>query len=482
MTALLQPVMLGVQEPRVDNHPYYDTSEGDEAVAFAEAFGLSLMPWQELVLRRMLGEQPNPEAVSRWAAKECGLLVARQNGKGVVLMVRELFGLLHLGEELITHSAHLVPTSLEHFRRVRMFLNGNPELKAQVLRTPSRTGAEGVEFRSGARLQFMARSESSGRGFSGQCIVMDEAQKMPQASMEALGPSLLAEPDAQIIYAGTVPADIRDCEQWTEVRNRGRSGTDPYLAWLEWSPDPGMAADDPMAVPMANPSMGMRGRRGMQFETVEWERKPLGPDGFARECLSMWHDVGHLSLVDPDVWGDLADPGSVPADPVALSIAVSPERVACIGVAGARADGLIHLDFGHDVRRGLSWVTGKVAEIVGKRNVCAVLLDPAGLAGALIPDLMELGVKPVSVTSRELAQSCGMLLENVEAGKVRHLGQAPLAVALDRARTRKVADAWVWDRPDSSVDIAPLFAVSLALFGFLKFGRAAPKTYEVFEF
>jgi hypothetical protein len=44
--------------------------------------------------------------------------VPRQNGKGEVLMARELFGLFELGERLIIHTAHEFKTSAEHFHRL----------------------------------------------------------------------------------------------------------------------------------------------------------------------------------------------------------------------------------------------------------------------------------------------------------------------------------------------------------------------------
>ncbi len=175
-------------------------------------------------------------------------------------------------------------------------------------------------------------------------------------------------------------------------------------------------------------------------------------------------------MLGPDVLAALADPSSTPSGSVALSIAVSPERVAYIGVAGARADGLIHLDYGHDERRGLTWVPQKIADIVAARKPCAVLLDPAGPAGALIPDLVALKVDVTAVSGRELAAACGMFLDQAQAGNIRHLGQAPLAVSLDKTRTRKVGDAWVWDNPDH--DLGPLYAVTLALYGQAKHGRA----------
>lgn len=473
MTAVL---VYGSQEPRVGNHPPYTTTAGERAIAWAATNGIVLMPWQQHVLRIMLGEHPQPEVSGRWAAKEVGLLVARQQGKGVVLMIRELFGLLELGEKLIVHTSHLVPTSLEHFRRVKELIRANPALESQVLRIREKNGAEAVEFRSGARLLFMARSKGGGRGFSGDVLVLDEAQEMPSSSMEALSSTLLTRPSGQICYAGTVPSQINDCEHFTGVRDRGRAGGDPDLAWLEWSPHPDMRIDDPRAVPMSNPSLGFR----VNPASIEWQRNMLGPDGFARESLSIWQDQGHLAILDPDVWAALADPTSTPTGPVALSIAVSPERVAYIGVAGARADGLIHLDYGHDERRGLTWVPQKIADLVAARKPCAVLLDPAGPAGALIPDLVALKVDVTAVSGRELAAACGMVLDQAQAGNIRHLGQAPLAVALDKTRTRKVGDAWVWDNP--TADLGPLYAVTLALYGQAKHGRTKPKTYEVFEF
>ncbi|MDQ3224248.1 MAG: hypothetical protein M3Q75_12385 [Gemmatimonadota bacterium] len=473
MTAVL---VYGSQEPRVGNHPPYTTTAGEAAIAWAAANGIVLMPWQQHVLRIMLGEHPDPEVSGRWAAKEVGLLVARQQGKGVVLMVRELFGLLELGEQLTVHTSHLVPTSLEHFRRVKQFIRANPALEAEVLRIREKNGAEAVEFRSGARLLFMARSKGGGRGFSGDVLVLDEAQEMPAAAMEALSSTLLTRPSGQILYAGTVPAQINDCEYWTSIRDRDRAGGDPNLAWLEWSPHPDMRIDDARAVPMSNPSLGYR----VTPASIEWQRSMLGPDGFARESLSIWQDQGHLSVLDPDVWAAMTDTTSAPSGAVAISIAVSPERVAYIGVAGARADGLIHLDYGHDERRGLTWVPQKIADLVAARKPCAVILDPAGPAGALIPDLVALKVDVTAVSGRELAAACGMLLDQAEAGNIRHLGQAPLAVALDKTRTRKVGDAWVWDNP--TADLGPLYAVTLALYAQAKHGRTKPKTYEVFEF
>ena len=47
----------------------------------------------------------------RWQTREVGVNVPRQNGKGEILIARELFGLFELGERLVIHTAHEFKTS-----------------------------------------------------------------------------------------------------------------------------------------------------------------------------------------------------------------------------------------------------------------------------------------------------------------------------------------------------------------------------------
>ena len=54
----------------------------------------------------------------RWQTREVGVNMPRQNGKGEVLLARELFGLFELGERLVIHTAHEFKTSAEHFQRL----------------------------------------------------------------------------------------------------------------------------------------------------------------------------------------------------------------------------------------------------------------------------------------------------------------------------------------------------------------------------
>jgi hypothetical protein len=91
-----------------------------------------------------------------------------------------------------------------------------------------------------------------------------------------------------------------------------------------------------------------------------------------------------------------------------------------------------------------------------------VTLDPGGPAGALLVPLNEAGVEVDPVSTRELVQACGALVDDVANGGFRHLDQPELNAAVFAATTRTVGDAWAWQRRSTQVDVSPLVAVTLA--------------------
>jgi hypothetical protein len=69
------------------------------------------------------------------------------------------------------------------------------------------------------------------------------------------------------------------------------------------------------------------------------------------------------------------------------------------------------------------------------------------------------------VTPREFSTACAQLLDAVTDRSVRHRGNPELDAAVAAAARRTVGDGWVWSRRLPAVDVSPLVAASLALFG-----------------
>jgi len=298
------PVLLGDQRPRLSSVPPADWSEGRNAVDLAALAGLELDDWQAHVLECGLGRRGG-----RWAAFEACLIVARQNGKGAVLEALELAALFLFDDvRLILHSAHEFKTAAEAFLRIRQLIEGNLDFEREVSRIRTAAGAEAVELKNGKRLRFVARSSGSGRGFSSDLVILDEAYQLGDQEMAALLPTLSARPDPQVWYTST--AGFPTSTQLGLVRARGLRGGDPSLAFLEWSVDEqGYDDADERCWAQANPGLGIR----IDAEYIAKERAALTPEVFARERLSVGDypaEDGGWATISADAWGACAAPGA----------------------------------------------------------------------------------------------------------------------------------------------------------------------------
>lgn len=296
--------LLGEQRPRLWSVPPSDGSEGERVAELAVAAGLDLDDWERWVLEQGLGRA----ADGKWAAFETALIVARQNGKGAILEALELAALFldDFGVDLILHSAHEFKTASEAFRRIQGRIENHPSFRRRVRQVYLQRGAESIELKNGKRLRFIARSGGSGRGFSADLVILDEAYELGDAAMAALLPTLSARPNPQIWYTST--AGLPTSSQLGLVRGRGVRGDDPSLAFMEWSVDPDdYDPADPCFWAQANPGMGIR----ITPEYIAKERAALPPTEFARERLSVGDypaDGGAWEVLAQDAWSACADP------------------------------------------------------------------------------------------------------------------------------------------------------------------------------
>jgi hypothetical protein len=254
------------------------------------------------------------------------------------------------------------------------------------------------------------------------------------------------------------------------------------VAWFEWSADldinrldPAKVAD-PLYWAQANPAMGIR----ISPDYISKELGALGYRKFAVERLGVgdWPrtDDDALRVIDLGKWNALEDKGSRMNSQVSLAFDVSPDRSSSsIGVAGSREDGLAHLEV-IEHRPGTGWVAARVGQIARRHRPFAVICDASGPAGSLIADVehelgntvLKVGSKDhgvTTVTAKQHGQAFGMVLDGVENATLRHLGTPKLRLALDGAGKRPLGEAFAWDRRNSTVDISPLVACTLALWG-----------------
>jgi hypothetical protein len=429
--------------------------------------GLYLDEWQQLVLRHSLGERGD----GKWAAFECGLVVARQNGKNALLEARELAGLFLLGETLIIHSAHEAATAAEAFRRLLDRIESTPALARRVARVSRGKGVETIELRTGERIWFRTRTKGGGRGFTADCVIFDEAMILAEAVIGALVPTMSARSSStrtgpQIWYTGSA-VDQEKHEHGivlSRVRDRGIKG-DGSLAYFEWSAEDDADPADPEARAQANPGLGIR----ISWEHTELERASMPAREFAVERMGTgdWYDLSADAgrVIPAAAWAELADPGSRIDGSATFALDVDPGQAwATLAAAGERSDGLFHVGV-VEHHRNIEWVVQQCKEYLERFPSSRLVVDPRADLGLLLTDLEEAGIQPVRTSASDVKDACGGFFQAVVEKRLRYMPPQPeLDSAVDGARTKPLLDAWKWDRRSPAL-ITPLIAVTLALWG-----------------
>lgn len=488
-------------QPRVSTHPAYDRTLAAEALELSALAGLIADPWQVDALDIMCGLR----ADGRWACFEYAEIVARQNGKGSCLEIRAVAGLLLFGEQLILWSAHEYKTAMEAFRRVGWLLKRLGErvsdnvididgIRIKILNTNGEESYERLD--TGARIKFIARSKGSGRGFSGDLNIIDEAFAYTAIQHAALMPTMSARPNPQIIYTSSPPLDGESGEILYSLRHRGdptaprgeddRPWTqDDSLGYRDWGAAgdlahlDGIDLDDRALWRATNPAYEIR----ITEETIARERRSLPPLEFGRERLGIWPPLSSVggTILDPAVWARLADTESKRAGDVVLSADMTPMRDhGTVGLYGLRADGLEHVQL-VDYRPGVTWMVDRMVElhaaldplawVIDAKNGVAALLDDLAVHGITVPEDPEhphRGAVLVLDTAGA-TDAVGQFIDAYRADppQLRHVDQVPLNAAIRNVKARPVGDQGIaWGRRVSDTDIGPVVAVSSARYGY----------------
>jgi hypothetical protein len=452
-------------QPLVEVIPPAAGSVGPDMVELAAGYDLILDPWQQDVLYGAGGERPD----GKHAARDVGVVVPRQNGKDEILIARTLGGLLILQERLVTYSAHQFDTSLEAFRRLLHFFENYDELTRRVKRISKSHGEEGIELLSGQRVRFRTRTAGGGRGFTGDCLFLNEAMILREASMGALYFTLSARPNPQVWYTGSAVDQTVHEHGLVLARVRERAlRAEQGLAYWEWASAGALEdvdPDDRDGWARANPAFPGR----ISEETIEAEKRAVDPKTFAVERLGVgdWPDTNsdETDRITAEAWAACRDPAAKPAALGCVAFDVRPDRsTACIAAAGAAKDGN---RFVQVLRHGpgTGWVAKALQEIVRDHKPAAVLVDERSPAAALITQIQRTGVELEVVNGTEYAGACAAFFDSVQERTLRHGGEPELTSAARGAARRPLGDAWAWSRKGSAVDISPLVASTLALRG-----------------
>lgn len=493
--------------------------DAEDACFLASCYGLVPDPWQVDIIHSWLARRPRN---GKWVHKRNGLAVPRQNGKNGALEVRELYGLIELGEAIL-HTSHQIKTSRKAFKRLKEFFGEKrddsdakyPELNALVAEVRNTNGQEAIVLKDlwrvdgqlvrsvgrpllgavvehvarGGFIEFSTRTGRGGRGTTYDLLVVDEAQHLSEEDLEAIRPVISSAPlgNSQIIYLGTPPdpekLDAKIGDAWVRIRKGAGRARD--LGWIEYGAPDGPMPDleDLELLYQANPALDVRhgnGTFGLDLETVHGEKAELTPAGYARERYGWWGnpDAGaHRGVIEMDQWRQLKIAGDEIPTRGTIVVDCHPDLLwTTVALATAAPDGRpLGLVDRHEGTAWLPWriqqLTADLEQLVKipkqddpdpKKATAAVALTPS--AAHFGPALADLGIPYHLLTTSELGEGCMATQQMIRDGEVAHLGQPTLDIAARNAVTRYVGDVQQWDRRQNrKTDLSPIVAWSVAV-------------------
>lgn len=482
-------------------------SLGPEAVELARRAGLEADPWQADSLEVMCGVR----ADGKWACFEYAEWVPRQNGKGGALEIRALAGLLLFGERLIMWSAHEYKTAMEAFLRVENLVKAlgtqiNPKtdthwdvdgILIKICRTNGEEGFERYDEKGRlvGRIKFIARSKGSGRGFSGDLNIIDEAFAYTNSQHRALLPTVSARPNGQFIYTSSPPLDGETGEVMYRLRHRGDPtlerpdgeaawSQDPSLGYRDWGAGGDLDHLDEIDLDSrdlwqaTNPACPHR----ITLETIARERLSMAARDFAQERLGIWPAQSKAAgvLLRPEQWKAMRDPESKRHGDVVLMPDVTPMRDhGSIGLFGLREDGLEHVQL-IDYRPGATWMVKRMVELHEALDPLCWVIDTKNGTAAFLAELAEHGIRVpddpehphrgavLLLDVAGVALATGQFINAYELQALRHIGQQPLDDAVGNVKARPIGDQGqiAWGRRISDVDIGPVVTITGARYGF----------------
>jgi hypothetical protein len=96
----------------------------------------------------------------------------------------------------------------------------------------------------------------------------------------------------------------------------------------------------------------------------------------------------------------------------------------------------------------------------------------------MVNEFAQAGVELTPVEGKDSVRACGAFVRAAGEGSFRHRGEAEFDAAIAGARQRAIGDGHKWSRKDSTVDITPIVAATVAMW---VAGALLDDTYDVLD-
>lgn len=407
--------------------PYLKT-QGKEAVELYNATNRTAFEWQVLQCYDIMARNED----GLWTHTKYGLAVPRRNGKNEVVIMRELWALVH-GEQVL-HTAHLTDTAHSAWERL---YDACEEAGIPIVGSYRAYGKEHILVEGGGRVEFRTRSSKSGLGRGYDLVVIDEAQEYQADQEAALKYVVSTSERPQTILTGTPPTPTSSGDVFLKMRRRVINGEAPNTGWAEWSVESRMDPHDTSAWYEANPSLEIEGGLLTERDVMD----EIGTDDldFNIQRLGYWVSYNLKSLFSKLEWEELTLTDRVKLTSglyVGIKYGVDGLNVA-VSIAVKTSDGNIFIEAVdcRPVRSGNDWILS----FLKQADIEKVVVDGKGGQDLLEREMKDARLKrPVLPKVKEVITANSMFEQALYAKTIRHMNQPSLTQAVSNCEHRLI--------------------------------------------
>ena len=449
---------IGCQTPSRSFVLPYEMTDGARAVEIYNSTGFKAQEWQELLLYDILAFNDD----GLWVHTSFGFSLPRRNGKNEVVTIREMYGLIELGEQIM-HTAHRTSTTHTAWERL---LNRLKKCGADIVSSYRASGKEHIELANGGKIEFRTRTSKGGLGEGYDLLVIDEAQEYQDDQETALKYVISDSPNPQTIFLGTPPTAVSSGTVFLNFRNTVLQGKGQNSAWEEWSIPKRVDLWNKEAWYQANPSLGAHLKeRAIIDEIGKCTNEAKIIDELIQR-FGMWFQYNQKSAISEEEWNSYickTKPSFVGKLGIGIKYSHDGESVS-MAAAVRTSDGQIFVEaLGREERRkGNDWIVVLLRQLdAGK-----IVVDGKNGQDLLVADMKDAGIrkKPVLPKVDDIVLANSAFEQARFDGAVCHMGQKSLRQSAGNCEKRAIGSrgGFGFQSIKEGVDVSIIEAVVLA--------------------
>jgi phage terminase large subunit-like protein len=309
-------------------------SYGPNVVEWAAThLGVTMMPWQQHVLRQQLSYDKD----ARWCNRTALMSTARQQGKSVCIAATVGWFLTEY-PNIVKRPVKIVTFAHRLDIAVSLFQDLAPVLEAKFGATPTWSYGRTEVTHKNSKWMVKAARPSAPHGLAGvDVLIGDELWGVDSDTLDiGFMPTQRAVPNPLAVFYSTAGTEQSVAMlRWREQGIRAiDTGDDVGIYFAEWSPPPDLDPMDSEAWAYANPALG----HTISVQSLEAESHAPNRAAFLRSSVNLWIQTDQ-SWLPPGLFQELrAKSAPLPGGVMAVEVSMDDGRY--VGVrCNVNADG-----------------------------------------------------------------------------------------------------------------------------------------------